>query len=38
MNTLVAIEYDDPFKAEEMRLKFLKMQRKSIWWILRMPW
>ena len=30
MSTLVAIEYDDPFKAEEMRLKFLKMQKEYL--------
>ena len=27
MSTLVAIGYDDTFKAEEVRLKFLKMQK-----------
>lgn len=30
MSTLVAIEYDDPLKAEEMRLKFLKMQKEYL--------
>ena len=27
MNTLVVIEYDDPYKAEEVRLKLRKMQK-----------
>ena len=27
MSTLVVIEYDDPFKAEEVRLALLKMQK-----------
>ena len=27
MSTLVVIEYDDPFKAEEIRLKLRKMQK-----------
>ena len=27
MNTLVVIEYDDPYKAEEMRLKLIRMQK-----------
>ena len=27
MSTLVAIEYDDPFKAEEIRLALMKMQK-----------
>ena len=27
MSTLVVIGYDDPFKAEEVRLKLLKMQK-----------
>ena len=27
MSTLVAIGYDDPYKAEEVRLKLWKMQR-----------
>ena len=27
MNTLVVIEYDDPYKAEEIRLKLHKMQK-----------
>ena len=30
MSTLVAIGYDDPFKAEEVRLKFLKMQKEYL--------
>ncbi len=30
MSTLVAIGYDDPFKAEEIRLKFLKMQKEYL--------
>ena len=29
MSTLVAIGYDDPFKAEEVRLKLFKMQKES---------
>jgi len=28
--TLVVIEYDDPFKAEEMRLKLRKMQKEYL--------
>jgi uncharacterized membrane protein len=28
--TLVVIEYDDPFKAEEMRLKLRKMQKEHL--------
>src|SRR5215469_23475 len=27
MSTLIAVGYDDPFKAEEVRLKFQKMQK-----------
>ena len=27
MNTLVVIEYDDPYKAEEIRLKLIRMQK-----------
>src|SRR5262252_2200651 len=27
MSTLVVIEYDDPFKAEEVRLSLMKMQK-----------
>jgi uncharacterized membrane protein len=30
MSTLVVIGYDDPFKAEEVRLKLLKMQREYL--------
>jgi uncharacterized membrane protein len=30
MSTLVAIGYDDPFKAEEIRLKLLKMQQEYL--------
>ncbi len=30
MSTLVIIGYDDPFKAEEVRLKLLKMQREYL--------
>ena len=30
MSTLAAIGYDDPFKAEEVRLKFLKMQKEYL--------
>ncbi|MEJ2670944.1 MAG: DUF1269 domain-containing protein [Deltaproteobacteria bacterium] len=30
MITLVAIEYDDFFKAEEVKLKFLKMQKEYL--------
>jgi len=30
MNTLVVIEYDDLFKAEEVRLQFLKMQKEYL--------
>jgi len=34
---LAVIEYDDFFKAEEVRLQFLKMQKEySLTW--RMPW
>ena len=29
-STLVAIEYDDPYKAEEMRLKLIKMQKEYL--------
>ena len=29
-NTLVVIEYDDPYKAEEMRLKLRKMQKEYL--------
>src|SRR5262245_4685135 len=30
MSTLVVIEYDDRFKAEEMRLKLLRMQKEYL--------
>jgi uncharacterized membrane protein len=30
MSTLVVIEYDDPFKAEEVRLKLLRMQKEHL--------
>ena len=30
MSTLVVIGYDDPFKAEEVRLKLLKMQKEYL--------
>ena len=30
MSTLISTEYDDFFKAEEIRLKFLKMQKEYL--------
>ena len=30
MSTLIAVGYDDPFKAEEIRLKFQKMQKEYL--------
>ena len=30
MSTLVAIEYDDPFKAEEVRLSLMKLQKEYL--------
>jgi uncharacterized membrane protein len=30
MSTLIAVGYDDPFKAEEVRLKFQKMQKEYL--------
>lgn len=30
MSTLIAIKYDDPYQAEEVRLKFLKMQKEYL--------
>jgi len=30
MSTLVVIEYDDRFKAEEMRVKLLRMQKEYL--------
>lgn len=30
MSTLIAIKYDDPYQAEEIRLKFLKMQKEYL--------
>jgi uncharacterized membrane protein len=30
MSTLVVIEYDDPFKAEEVRLTLMKMQKEYL--------
>ena len=30
MSTLIAVGYDDPFKAEEVRLKFQKMQKSYL--------
>jgi uncharacterized membrane protein len=30
MSTLVVIQYDDPFKAEEMRLKLRRMQKEYL--------
>jgi uncharacterized membrane protein len=30
MSTLIAVGYDDPFKAEEVRMKLQKMQQKDL--------
>jgi len=30
MSTLIAVGYDDPFKAEEVRLKLLKLQKEYL--------
>ena len=37
MRKLIAVTYDTEFKAEEVRLQFLKMQSR-IWFPLRTPW